>query len=27
MQDEYRTVAHAGVHETEINRSRFLCAL
>ncbi|MFI9151316.1 YigZ family protein [Streptomyces sp. NPDC053367] len=27
MQDEYRTVAHAGVHEIEINRSRFLCAL
>ncbi|MBQ0830596.1 YigZ family protein [Streptomyces tagetis] len=27
MQDEYRTVARAGVHETEINRSRFLCAL
>jgi uncharacterized YigZ family protein len=27
MQDEYRTIAHAGVHETEINRSRFLCAL
>ncbi|MEU6846446.1 YigZ family protein [Streptomyces sp. NPDC046716] len=27
MQDEYRTVAHEGVHETEINRSRFLCAL
>jgi uncharacterized YigZ family protein len=27
MQDEYRTVAHAGVHETEVNRSRFLCAL
>ncbi|NUT29112.1 MAG: IMPACT family protein, partial [Streptomyces sp.] len=25
MQDEYRTVAHAGVHETEVNRSRFLC--
>ncbi|MER7171886.1 YigZ family protein [Streptomyces mesophilus] len=27
MQDEYRTVAHEGVHETEVNRSRFLCAL
>lgn len=27
MQDEYHTVARAGVHETEINRSRFLCAL
>ncbi|MFJ8822366.1 YigZ family protein [Streptomyces sp. NPDC102467] len=27
MQDEYRTVPHEGVHETEINRSRFLCAL
>ncbi|MFD7862411.1 YigZ family protein [Streptomyces sp. NPDC057682] len=27
MQDQYRTVARAGVHETEINRSRFLCAL
>ncbi|MCX5206950.1 YigZ family protein [Streptomyces sp. NBC_00237] len=27
MQEQYRTVAHAGVHETEINRSRFLCAL
>ncbi|MDF3299594.1 YigZ family protein [Streptomyces tropicalis] len=27
MQDEYRTVAHSGVHETEVNRSRFLCAL
>ncbi|GGZ27179.1 YigZ family protein [Streptomyces poonensis] len=27
MQDEYRTVARAGVHEVEINRSRFLCAL
>ncbi|MCD9878380.1 YigZ family protein [Streptomyces guryensis] len=27
MQDEYRTVAHGGVHETEVNRSRFLCAL
>ncbi|MFF7331549.1 YigZ family protein [Streptomyces sp. NPDC090306] len=27
MQDEYRTVARPGVHETEINHSRFLCAL
>ncbi|MCQ4213919.1 MULTISPECIES: YigZ family protein [Streptomyces] len=27
MQDEYRTPAREGVHETEINRSRFLCAL
>ncbi len=27
MQDEYRTVAHAGVHETEVNRPRFLCSL
>lgn len=27
MQDQYRTVAREGVHETEINRSRFLCAL
>jgi uncharacterized YigZ family protein len=27
MQDEYRTVARAGVHETEVNRSRFRCAL
>src|SRR5690606_20494504 len=27
MQDQYRTVARAGVHETEINRSRFLCAV
>ncbi|MDX3580151.1 MULTISPECIES: YigZ family protein [unclassified Streptomyces] len=27
MQEEYRTVARAGVHETEVNRSRFLCAL
>ncbi|MFJ4628838.1 YigZ family protein [Streptomyces sp. NPDC088847] len=27
MQDEYRTVARPGVHETEANRSRFLCAL
>ncbi|AWL37083.1 MULTISPECIES: YigZ family protein [unclassified Streptomyces] len=27
MQEQYRTVARAGVHETEINRSRFLSAL
>ncbi|MGW0736797.1 YigZ family protein [Streptomyces sp. NPDC002851] len=27
MQDEYRTVAREGVHETEVGRSRFLCAL
>jgi uncharacterized YigZ family protein len=27
MQDEYRTVARPGVHETEISHSRFLCAL
>ncbi|MEU6733639.1 YigZ family protein [Streptomyces physcomitrii] len=27
MPDEYRTVAAAGVHETEVNRSRFRCAL
>lgn len=27
MQERYRTVAHEGVHETEINRSRFICAL
>ncbi|MFF7985682.1 YigZ family protein [Streptomyces sp. NPDC007901] len=27
MQDEYRTVARAGTHETEVNRSRFLCTL
>lgn len=27
MHDEYRTVAREAVHETEINRSRFLCAL
>ncbi|MGW0497331.1 YigZ family protein [Streptomyces sp. NPDC003007] len=27
MQDEYRTVTATGVHETEVNRSRFLCAL
>ncbi|MFB6847151.1 YigZ family protein [Streptomyces sp. NPDC056373] len=27
MQDEYRTVAGAGVHETEVSRSRFLCAV
>ncbi|WP_329015274.1 YigZ family protein [Streptomyces sp. NBC_00690] len=27
MQDQYRTLAYEGVHETEINRSRFICAL
>ncbi|MFI9723126.1 YigZ family protein [Streptomyces sp. NPDC052396] len=27
MKDEYRTVAHEGVHEIEINKSRFICAL
>ncbi|GLF95697.1 YigZ family protein [Streptomyces yaizuensis] len=27
MQEQYRTVAREGVYETEINRSRFLCAL
>lgn len=27
MQEQYRTVAREGVHEIEINRSRFLCAL
>lgn len=27
MQEEYRTVARAGVYESEINRSRFICAL
>ncbi|MFI1970843.1 YigZ family protein [Streptomyces cinnamoneus] len=27
MQDEYRTVEHEGVHEIEISRSRFICAL
>ncbi|MEV6164541.1 YigZ family protein [Streptomyces sp. NPDC052052] len=27
MQEQYRTVARAGVHETEINRSRFICAI
>ncbi|QKW05337.1 YigZ family protein [Streptomyces sp. NA04227] len=27
MQDEYRTVAQQSVHETEVNRSRFLCTL
>ncbi|URN18159.1 MULTISPECIES: YigZ family protein [Streptomyces] len=27
MQEQYLTVARAGVHETEVNRSRFLCAL
>ncbi|MGC5364826.1 YigZ family protein [Streptomyces sp. DT24] len=27
MQEQYWTVAREGVHETEINRSRFICAL
>src|SRR6478752_4402561 len=27
MQEEYRTVTGAGVHEPEVSRSRFLCAL
>ncbi|MFE9815371.1 YigZ family protein [Streptomyces sp. NPDC005773] len=27
MQEQYRTVARAGEHETEISRSRFICAL
>ncbi|MFJ9623041.1 YigZ family protein [Streptomyces sp. NPDC101181] len=27
MQEQYRTVARAGAHESEINRSRFLCSL
>ncbi|MEV6795989.1 YigZ family protein [Streptomyces sp. NPDC051320] len=27
MQEQYRTVPHEGVHETEINRSRFICTL
>lgn len=27
MQDAYRTVAREGVHEIEISRSRFICAL
>jgi uncharacterized YigZ family protein len=27
MQEQYRTVTHEGVHETEVNRSRFLCTL
>jgi len=27
MQEQYRTVARAGVHESEINRSRFICTL
>ncbi|GGP64393.1 YigZ family protein [Streptomyces melanogenes] len=27
MQEQYRTIAREGVHETEVNRSRFLCAL
>lgn len=27
MQEQYRTVAREGVHEVEINKSRFLCTL
>lgn len=27
MQEQYLTVARTGVHESEINRSRFICAL
>ncbi|MFE3517833.1 YigZ family protein [Streptomyces sp. NPDC059166] len=27
MHEQYRTVAREGVHETEVSRSRFLCAL
>lgn len=27
MQEQYRTLAHAGEHEIEINKSRFICAL
>ncbi|MET8503021.1 YigZ family protein [Streptomyces sp. NPDC004787] len=27
MQEQYRTLAGEGVHESEINRSRFICAL
>jgi uncharacterized YigZ family protein len=27
MQEQYRTVARDGVHEIEINKSRFICAL
>ncbi|EST19696.1 YigZ family protein [Streptomyces niveus] len=27
MHEQYRTVARRGVHETEVNRSRFICAL
>ncbi|MEW2633919.1 YigZ family protein [Streptomyces sp. NPDC048389] len=27
MQEQYRTVAGEGAHETEVNRSRFICAL
>jgi uncharacterized YigZ family protein len=27
VQEQYRTVARAGVHEIEINKSRFICAL
>lgn len=27
MHEQYRTVARRGIHETEVNRSRFICAL
>ncbi|WP_405782782.1 YigZ family protein [Streptomyces sp. NBC_00859] len=27
MQEQYRTLAREGVHETEVSRSRFICAL
>ncbi|MGW7005497.1 YigZ family protein [Streptomyces sp. NPDC054933] len=27
MQEQYRTIAREGVHETEINKSRFICSL
>ncbi|MEU9101926.1 YigZ family protein [Streptomyces sp. NPDC048361] len=27
MQEQYRTIAREGVHESEISRSRFICAL
>jgi uncharacterized YigZ family protein len=27
MQEQYRTPAREGVHETEVNRSRFICSL
>lgn len=27
MQEQYRTIARAGEHETEVNRSRFICSL